>query len=258
MKNHKIISYIIFTAALMLVITNSAGNPISSVSAQQQHGNNTTPILNNETNQTSPSFDNLTTFTTSGFLRSVEVPQQNANNPYIIFGYWNASVNREDMSNFYSNFTMSRANGSEIHNHQITNFKPTSSVFLNRPAGNSILIFAGTADIHTNNQPKWNKADVAILINNYNTISIAIDSRGTDNHFNGQPIGGIVESIKDPNMKELLYLIVNPAPTVIPIVPTDSTISSSNQTNTNTKDSSGILANIGNAVKDLFTSNDKK
>ena len=68
-------------------------------------------------------------------------------------------------------------------------------------------MFAGTADVYENHQPKWNKTDVAIIIDNFNRISIALDSKGTDNHFNGGVLGGVVESIKGPNSKELLLLV---------------------------------------------------
>lgn len=255
-RNRNIV-YMILTATLTLSLVGSLGNSIPSAFAQQE--SNVTYLPNSNTNQTNPTLNNLTTFTASGFLRSLQVPQQNADNPYILFGYWNASVNKEDLSNFYSNFTMSRTNGSELHSHQIVNFKPTSSVLLNTPLADSAFMFTGTADIHTNNQPKWTNVDVAIFINNFNTISIAIDSSGTDNHFNGQPIGGIVESVKDPNMNELLILVINPAPMEIPVVPSGNNSSAeTNQMNTGNTDNSGILTNIGDAIKDLFTYGDQR
>jgi hypothetical protein len=213
-------------------------------------------ITNNASgNSTSNSnLGNITTFTASGFLRSTIVPHQDPLTPYIIFGYWNASVNTEDLTNFVANFTMSRVNGSQMHSHQITNFKPTSGIFLNNEAGTSLLIFAGTSDVYTNNQPKWNNVDTSVIIDNFNTISIALDSRGTDNHFNGQELGGVIESVKDPSNKELLLLVLEPAAIIVPGPPSSETSTPGDQANaTENKGNADILSNIGEAIKKLFS-----
>ena len=75
--------------------------------------------------------------------------------------------------------------------------------------------------------------DTAFSVDNFNTISIALDSRETDNHFNGQVISGIIPSIKDPVGKELLLIVLNPPTLVIPALPTNSTNMVQNSNNNN-------------------------
>jgi hypothetical protein len=43
-----------------------------------------------------------------------------------------------------------------------------------------------------------------ILISKGKVITINLDNNATSNHFQGQPIYGVVESIKDANGNELL------------------------------------------------------
>ena len=45
---------------------------------------------------------------------------------------------------------------------------------------------------------------VNILISKGKVITINLDNNATSNHFQGQPIYGVVESIKDANGNELL------------------------------------------------------
>ena len=60
----------------------------------------------------------------------------------------------------------------------------------------------GTIDIKLNNTSAWN--NVNILIFKGKVISINLDNNATSNHFQGQPIYGTVESIKDAKGNELL------------------------------------------------------
>jgi hypothetical protein len=76
-------------------------------------------------------------------------------------------------------------------------------------------IFSGTSDVQTNGQPKWNNVSTSIIVNRFDTISVALDSEGTDNHFNGQPITGVVESVKDPEGIELLLINLDGIQTVV-------------------------------------------
>jgi len=255
LKNNSIFVYIVLVIGLLFI-------PLflETIQAQTDNTNSINSSLqkqtfakNNQNASSNTNLGNITTFTASGFLRSTVIPQEDPDIPYLIFGYWNASINDEDMTNFIANFTMSRVNGSQMHTHQISNFVPANSVFLNNELGGSTLMFAGNADVYTNHHPKWNNTDVAIIIDNFNTISIALDSKGTDNHFNGEVLGGVVESIKDPNLKELLLLVFEPSPVIVPVVPSDDSSAQADQNNANAnKKNADILSNIGEAIKNLF------
>jgi hypothetical protein len=75
-------------------------------------------------------------------------------------------------------------------------------------------------------------------------LVIALDPKGTDNHFNRGVLGGIVESIKGTNSKELLLLVFESGTVIIPVVPPDGKSAQANQNNAN--------ANKKNADKNLF------
>ncbi len=55
-----------------------------------------------------------------------------------------------------------------------------------------------------NNTSAWNNVKTNILISKGKVITINLDDNATSNHFQGQPIYGVVESIKDANGNELL------------------------------------------------------
>ena len=169
-------------------------------------GNNVT------TTPSSTTLGNITTYTAAGSIRSIIVPDQDPDTPYLTFGYWNSTV---DNGNLYSNFTMARVNGLEIHNHQIINFRSDNSVSMGGGPLGTTTIFSGTSDVQTNGQPKWNNVSTSIIVNRFDTISVALDSEGTDNHFNGQPITGVVESVKDPEGIELLLINLDGIQTVV-------------------------------------------
>ena len=42
-------------------------------------------------------------------------------------------------------------------------------------------------------RPEWSEVKTQISINNYDTISISLDNTQASPHFNGQPIGGVVD-----------------------------------------------------------------
>lgn len=89
------------------------------------------------------------------------------------------------------------------------NFKADNSIVLTGGPVGSSTIFSGQADVQTNGKPKWNNVSASIIIDRFDTISIALDSRTTDNHFNGQPVTGIVESVKSPEGTELIVVDVD-------------------------------------------------
>jgi hypothetical protein len=78
--------------------------------------------------------------------------------------------------------------------------QPSTKIALN---GNSTM-FRGTADLTTNGQVKWNDVPIHVTILNGNILNLNIDPAKTEDHFNGLPLFGTVQSIIDNNGKELL------------------------------------------------------
>ena len=204
-----------FLTLMALTATSSVLLLPTITPVQAQQAAITSGDVNGSSSVNSTSLGNITVYTAAGSIRSIIVPEQDPDTPYITFGHWNSSVDNGNLVNFYSNFTMARVNGSETHNHQISNFRADNSIVLTGGPVGSSTIFSGQADVQTNGKPKWNNVSASIIIDKFDTISIALDSRTTDNHFNGQPVTGIVESVKSPEGTELIVVDVDIPPAVI-------------------------------------------
>src|SRR5579885_3620000 len=116
--------------------------------------------------------------------------------PYTLVGTWSMTVNNGMPSSFLAIFTMVHTDGSDRHTHTITNFVPDSNaapMTLN-PNGNTTI--SGKADVSLNGTLKWSGIHTVITIGKMNSISIALDSAATNNHFGGQLIYGVVNSIQ--------------------------------------------------------------
>ena len=55
---------------------------------------------------------------------------------------------------------------------------------------------SGLTDVKTNGKDAWNNVPITISISKGRTISIDIADNGTQRHFMGQPIYGIVQDLK--------------------------------------------------------------
>jgi hypothetical protein len=71
-------------------------------------------------------------------------------------------------------------------------------------SSNKSVSIPGTVDIKLNGTSVWNNVKANILISKGKVITINLDNNATGDHFQGQPIYGAVESIKDANGTELL------------------------------------------------------
>ena len=63
---------------------------------------------------------------------------------------------------------------------------------------------SGTVNIKLNNTNVWKNVKTNILISEGKVITINLDNNATGDHFQGQPIYGVVQSIRDANGNELL------------------------------------------------------
>ena len=116
---------------------------------------------------------------------------------YIEAGNWSLNVVDKKIRNFDVNFTMVHPDGSDWHYHEIGNFQsdPGVPVLLE----NDGTTFEGTTDVGEDSMDKWFDVQTSVSISNLNTITIFLDPVDTENHFNRQPIYGIVASSVDMN-----------------------------------------------------------
>ncbi|HZD36695.1 MAG TPA: hypothetical protein VE130_15935 [Nitrososphaeraceae archaeon] len=174
---------------------------VSYISAQTSNTNTITEVGNNtrifETFSisgliSSLTFDNDVTNNSSFIDRNLSSPTD-----YIEAGNWSLKVVDKKVINFDVNFTMVHPDGSDWHYHVISNFRsdPDVPVLLEDDG----TTFDGTVDIGENDMDRWFDVQTSVIISNLNTIVIFLDPEGTENHFNGQPIYGVVTSSLDEN-----------------------------------------------------------
>jgi hypothetical protein len=127
--------------------------------------------------------------------------------PYVLSGDWNLDVQEGNVSEFAANFTMVHIDGTMRHTHELSNFVSSESAGIEISRNGTSLVFGtvfGKVDVATDGQPKWTGVDTVILIEGSNVISLSLASEDTDDHFGGQPIYGIVDSMTDENGNELI------------------------------------------------------
>src|SRR5215210_7738492 len=118
--------------------------------------------------------------------------------PYILGGNWNLNVQGGNVSDFAANFIMVHTDGTEYHTHNITNFNiGNKTVQLVQGQETSIN---GTADYSVNGTSRWPGVDTTLtLTDNAAVMTIMPDAEDTENHFQGQPIYGIVAGATGEN-----------------------------------------------------------
>nr|MDQ3851947.1 hypothetical protein [Thermoproteota archaeon] len=118
--------------------------------------------------------------------------------PYILGGNWNLNVQGGNVTDFAANFIMVHTDGTEYHTHNITNFSiGNNTVQLIQGQETSIN---GTADYSVNGTNRWPGVDTNLtLTDNVAVMTIMPDAEDTENHFQGQPIYGIVAGATGEN-----------------------------------------------------------
>jgi hypothetical protein len=193
----KILTY--FSLAILLLYQGS-----SHLSAQISNDNLKTGTDSNSTSI-------FGTFSVSGLISSLILNKDTANTSlsalddnlvaipveYIEAGNWSLSVVDKKVRNFEINFTMVHPDGSDWHYHELSNFQTDLDIpVLLEEKGTT---FAGMMDIGEDNMDRWFGVQTYVNILNLNTITISLDPADTQNHFNDQPIYGIVSSLVDGN-----------------------------------------------------------
>ena len=167
-----------------------------------------------------------------GSNQSVSSPtRSNTSHDIINGGGWRIDVVNENVENFKSNMTMSRSDGTEMHDHQIE-FKsddpeirlfPNNSAVISPSPGtveiaaldpgsgsdknvtsisqtDDSIMFSGVADIITNGVIEWKGVPTSVSIINGSAINMKLDANITSNHFSDEPISGLVKSINPINV----------------------------------------------------------
>ena len=135
-----------------------------------------------------PQHGTIDSFKANGKIDSYIVT---ALSPWSATGNWNMVVENGEMKNFVTN--MAWFNGTTGHTHDFLNFDSSGDIEL--PPDN-ILTIDGEMDVASNGVISWDGVESTInLGGGGKTITISVDHEGTDHHFAGQPIIGIVTSL---------------------------------------------------------------
>jgi hypothetical protein len=122
---------------------------------------------------------------------------------FSISGNWSLSVNKGKVTNFATKFSNVLNDGTLWHTHELTNWKAINNTTVRLTPDKSALI-AGTVDVKLNGTDIWDSIKTNILITKGKVITIILDNDAMANHFYGQPIYGVVRSIKDAYGNEML------------------------------------------------------
>jgi hypothetical protein len=212
---------IVLTLSLGLIFVTAINScPISAFAQTNQTSRATasnSTVTNGNTTGATVSTSPMNTFSANGDISSlIFVTQKPINatiNPsslsdatkFVLSGDWNLTVNTGKVTNFAAKFIKVLNDSSKWHTHDIINFKPSdiNNTIVQLSPDKSASI-QGTVDIKLNNTSAWNNVKSNISISKGKVITINLDNNATSNHFQGQPIYGVVESIKDANGNELL------------------------------------------------------
>lgn len=103
---------------------------------------------------------------------------------------------------------------------------------------NTTLI-SGTVDVMKDGSVQWSNVSAAIMIQNNNVVSIALDSKATSDHFAGQPIYGITTSLTNAQGTQMIQ---------------GATTSASNIGQTITQGASNLGSKASSALSNLSSS----
>jgi hypothetical protein len=118
--------------------------------------------------------------------------------PYILGGNWNLDVESGNVTDFTANFMMVHTDGTGYHTHNITNFSVGNATV--QLVQGLETTMSGNADIYTNGTNRWPGTETTLtLTQNGAVMTIMPAAADTDNHFQGQPIYGIVSELAGEN-----------------------------------------------------------
>jgi hypothetical protein len=202
LMNKRIFAYSIATPTIILLFTMVMMQTSSSFMV---YGQTTTDTAT----ATAGTTGGQNTFSAKGSINSLvikdgaqqqqeQTPMQfNEQTSYILDGKWKLEVVNGNVTDFGSKFTMVHLDGTNRHYMILMNFKQdnaTAGTIQVQPDGTTTI--KGILDVIEKKDfltPEWSDVNTQITINKYNTISINVDDAQTDQHFNGQPLRGVVD-----------------------------------------------------------------
>jgi len=231
--------------------TSSSGNATTTGNTTGMTGNTTaggnmTTTLpqimtgSNDTGTSNMTGTNMTSTTTETSTASNATTSE-FEEPYVLAGDWNMDVQDGSVNDFAANFTMVHTDGTMRHTHEISNFQSSNSTTIDMSGDGESFIF-GTADVGKDGQTKWIGVDTLIIIERNNVISVSFASEDTDDHFGGQPIYGVVDSMTDENGNDLIQSTSTAG--------NATSTTSTNQTSGNETDG-GLLGNLTQGFQNL-------
>ncbi len=156
---------------------------------------------NTTTSETDPALAFFLTNPTGNFNATGTISSVIANNSrtadpqYVLAGDWNVLASNGNITDFGANFTMVSVNGTDRHIHSITNF--SSNVVAPLILDIHGTTFTGESDITTDDNVTWHAVQTTVTIARQDTIKITFNHNTVNNHFQNQPIYGVVFSIQD-------------------------------------------------------------
>ncbi len=114
---------------------------------------------------------------------------------FILSGYLKLVTDNGKITNFTSEFYTGPVNGANNHTHLLTNIRVHDDKPVQLSTDGSTQI-SGLTDVKFNGESAWSDVPTTISISNGRTISINLADNGTERHFMGQPIYGIVKDLK--------------------------------------------------------------
>jgi len=114
---------------------------------------------------------------------------------FILSGDWKLVTDKGKITNFTSEFYTGHVNGANNHTHQITSLRVDDDRPIQLSTDGNMEI-SGLTDVKTNGKSAWNDVPTTISISKGRTISINLADNGTQRHFMGQIIYGIVKDLK--------------------------------------------------------------
>lgn len=151
---------------------------------------------------------------------------------FLVGGDWNINVESGNVTDFRANFTMVRTDATDHHGMLFTNFRTGNTTdFVLDPAGTTTI--NGTVDVAVNGTVTWPGIDTIFTVEKARIITIQPQEQEAAQHFQGQPIYGIVLRATGAN-----------GTTITETVPSEG-----NQTQ---QESGGILEELARPFEDLF------
>jgi hypothetical protein len=114
---------------------------------------------------------------------------------FILSGNWNMEVNQGKLMDFVASFYTGPTNGAENHTHQLSNFRVSDNAPIRLSPDKSLSI-SGIVDVGTNGNKAWNNVNATVDVSKGRSITISLADEGTERHFMGQQIYGIVQGLK--------------------------------------------------------------